>query len=460
MTKPRYPQGCPAGSQACGDASSSLFAGDSDNAWIVNFHNGNANIYNRDNDNAFVRAVRGPVRAASECQGAVSFAGLYRAWQAARRHKRPSRNQLAFEADWADNLLALEARITAGTWSPAPSTCFIASRNKAREIHAPDFGDRVVHHWLVPQLERIFEPGFIHDSYSNRPGKGTHAAVTRLQRFVRQVHSGQRGGWYLQLDVANFFNAIHRPTLWRILKRRMAAHGLPDATQRVAHALLRRSPTAQGVHYRATRQERALVPPHKRLHNAGRGRGLPIGNLSSQFFANVYLDRLDQFVKHQLCAKRYIRYVDDFVLAHHDRAQLEQWQHAIERFLHTELRLRLKPEVKLQPLSTGIDFLGYIVHPTHTRVRRRVISHAREALHRIERDHLRGNRLLLTPEQLRRAVSTWHSYRAHFRHANARALVDGFHRHHPWLHAITARRRLDYQLEGRRIAIPVSEHRP
>src|SRR5690606_11286739 len=140
-----------------------------------------------------------------------------------------------FDAEWIEGLLQLQREIHAGTWSPRPSTCFIATRPKAREIHAPDFADRVVHHWLVPQLEAIYEPDFIHDSYANRVGRGSHAAVRRLQHFVRQVHSGQPGGWFLQLDIHNFFNSIHRPTLWAMLKARMQRRGVPLLVQRVAH---------------------------------------------------------------------------------------------------------------------------------------------------------------------------------------------------------------------------------
>jgi RNA-directed DNA polymerase len=339
--------------------------------------------------------------------------------------------------------------LEAGAWRPRPTTCFIATRPKAREIHAPDFSDRVVHHWLVPQLERVYEPGFIHDSYANRRGKGSHAAVRRLQAFVRQVHSGQGGGWYLQLDVHNFFNLIHRPTLWAMLKRRLARAGLPEACLRVTHALLQNAPTRQGVVYRASAEERAAVPAHKRLENAPPGCGLPIGNLSSQFFANVYLDRLDQFVKHTLKAPRYLRYVDDFVLVHHDRAQLEAWQQAIAAFLARELRLSLKPDIRLRPLPVGIDFLGYVVYPTHSRIRRRVVSHARDALSTWARKHVRGTEARVQPQDVRDLQATWASYQGHFRHGASGALTRDFDRRYPWLQSLVEpKRRFDRALEG------------
>jgi len=416
MTMPRnLEMSCPAGSQVPRAASSP-----GDYAWNVNFNNGNVN-WNNQNNTAFVRAVRGP--RASEYRGAarmVRLRELYDALRNARRKKVPSENQMAFESNWIDGLLRIQERLNRGTWSPSPTTCFVAKRPKAREIHAPAFADRVVHHWLVPILDALFEPRFIFDSYANRPGKGTHAAVRRLRDFARQVSSGQGGGWYLQLDIKNFFVSIHRPTLWRILKHRMVAAGAPLVVQRTTHALLRQSAQHQGVIHRSTAAERAQVPQHKRLENASAYCGVPIGNLSSQFFANVLLDKLDQFVKHELCAKRYLRYVDDFVLVHRDRAQLEAWQHQIEDFLRRELRLELKADIKLRPLSSGIDFFGYVVYPTHTRVRRRVVRHAFAAA--------RATAAPRTREQREHRRSVLASYLGHFAHANAHQLSNSLKR--------------------------------
>jgi hypothetical protein len=449
MTTPCYPFGCVAGSQVRGDAGSSR------SFFYVNMNNGNVN-----NNNANNQLRARPVRRASpasECQDEVTMRALYDAMRAARRKKAPSQNQLAFELSWMERLLDIQRRLNAGTWSPAPTTCFIATRPKAREIHAPDFGDRVVHHWLVPKLEAIYEPGFIHDTYANRKGKGTHAAVRRLQQFVRQVASGQGGGWYLQLDVHNFFNSIHRPTLYRMLKARLTRAGLGMVPMRAVHALLRYPVDRQGVIYRATAAQRAQVPAHKRLENAAAGCGLPIGNLSSQFFANVYLDALDQFVKHQLKAKRYLRYVDDFVLVHRDRAVLEGWLAQIERFLADLLRLRLKADIRLRPLSAGADFLGYVIYPTHTRVRARVLRHVRETVGAWQREHASGNGFRGTPEDFQQLDAIWASYQGHFAHANSWRLQQRFLRRRPWLAALTnPRRRFDHRLSGRRLTVRVS----
>jgi RNA-directed DNA polymerase len=443
MTGPHYLSSCAGESQDRGDASPSAYA------WAVNFNNGNANNYHRDND-CRVRAVRGSSR---EFQG-VELSALHAAWQQARRGKVPSHDQLAFETCWADRLLELQAQLNEGTWQPLPSTCFVATRPKAREIHAPAFADRVVHHWLVPQLEAVFEPGFIHDSYANRTGKGSHAAVRRLGDFVRQVYSGQGGGWFLQLDIANFFNRISRPTLWAILKPRLQRAGVSHAAQSVTHALLRRSAIDIGVQQRCTAAELAQVPPHKQLRNAPRGCGIAIGNLSSQFFANVYLDRLDQFAKHTLRARRYLRYVDDFVLLHRDRDQLLEWRGQIEQFLRAELRLELKAEQHLAPLHQGIDFLGYIVHPTHTTVRRRVLGHCRSALAGWETMHVRDGRIHATPQDLQQLRAIAASYAGHFAHADHHRLTHALAVRFPWLATATRPRRHRFEAMAKPLKIP------
>jgi RNA-directed DNA polymerase len=386
--------------------------------------------------------------------GAISLRSLYAAWREARRGKKPSNDKLRFETFWIDNLIKLQGQLERGAWQPSPPTCFVAKLPKAREIHAPDFADRVVHHWLVPQLEQIYEPIFIHDSYSNRVGKGSHAAVDRLRGFVRQVANGQGGGWYLQLDIHNFFNSIHRPTLYALLKDRMTRHGLPWQVRRAVHALLRTSPLDAGVKMACSARERARIPAHKQLANAAPGCGIAIGNLSSQFFANVYLNELDQFVKHELRAQRYLRYVDDFVLVHHSREQLLAWRNQIERFLADRLRLALKADQKVKPLSSGVDFLGYIIRPTHSLVRRRVIQHARQKLCAWRRDHVRrGGTLRGTPADFRQIQSIWTSYVGHFSHASSGRLHQAFHSEFPWLRSAACRRKFSYQLEGRPICV-------
>ncbi|MHB1057286.1 MAG: reverse transcriptase domain-containing protein [Rhodanobacter sp.] len=447
MTTPRYPlQACAAGSQVRGDAA----PWSSGSAFNVNLHNGNVNNNHR-NNSGFGLACR----RAREFQGAegVQLRPLYDAYMAARRGKKPSYDKLAFDAHFIDGLLDLQAELDAGSWSPGPTTTFVATRPKAREIHAPPFRDRVVHHLVVPPLEAIYERRFYAHSYANRKGKGSHAAVRYAQACVRQVHSGQGGGYYLQLDIANFFISIRRDKLWAMVKPVLLRAGLPPPIIAVTHALLRGNPLRAGVRERATLAQLALVPPHKRLCHARPRCGLPVGNLSSQFFSNIYLDALDQFVKHRLKAKRYLRYVDDFVLFHHDREQLIRWQQEIEAFLASELDLQLKADVKLRPLSAGLDFLGYVIFPTHMLARRRVVAHLRQALADWESAHVRGGCLRGTPADFDRIRTVLASYTGHLKHAATHRLCRRLERRFPWIATAAQPRRFSHRLQGRHVSI-------
>ena len=369
----------------------------------------------------------------------LRFVALYAAWRLARRGKRPSANHLAFASRWLDALQILHQQLRAGTWLPRRTVSFVVSHPKTREIHAPDFADRVVHHWLVPQLEALYEPIFIHDSFANRAGKGSHAAVNRLQAFMRQ-RNGR--GYYLQLDIHNFFNSIHRATLYGFLKHRIAkntatpianlphpharpttakglnrSHGL--ALQSLCHKLLAQPAPELCVNPAAA----AMVPPHKRLRNAPVGYGLPIGNLTSQFFANVYLNALDQFVKHTLKVRHYVRYVDDFVLLADTPEQLCQWHQQITQFLHTRLRLRLKDGHRLASLQHGVDFLGYVIYPQHRLVRRRVVAHCKTKLQNWAQRHCRvtkrGYKISASAPNLAQLQAMLASYWGHFSHAHS-----------------------------------------
>jgi hypothetical protein len=166
----------------------------------------------------------------------VTLQALYAAWREARRKKKPSNDQVGFETFWIDNLQQLLERVIAGTWQPDPPTCFVAKQPKAREIHAPTFSDRVIHHWLVPQLEWIYEPTFIFDSFSNRRGKGTHAAIDRLQAFVRQVHSGQSKG---ENHADRLPEVLDVPLRMRMGVQELAAHRAEDAREAQGTAVIK-----------------------------------------------------------------------------------------------------------------------------------------------------------------------------------------------------------------------------
>ena len=377
------------------------------------------------------------------------FVALYRAWQACRRGKRGTRKAQRYGIRLLDHLVDTSAALQTHAWHPSPATRFVTLHPKPREILAADFADRVVHHLLVPWLERLYEPVFIADSFANRKGRGTHAAVLRLQAFARSLQAGSAGcakGYYLQLDIANFFNSIQRRTLFGLLQARVQRdmrrpagtprHCPPDEAAHMlwlARVLLTGNP-AHTARYQGHLRDLQRVPAHKQLIHAAPETGLPIGNLTSQFFANVYLNELDQFIKHQLKARHYVRYVDDFVLLHDSPAQLQAWRSAIEGFLHQRLGLALRDAGRLAPIANGMDFLGYIVRPHYLLVRRRVLGHLHSKLVYTRRQWQRPDgSLRCTPQQADQLHAMLASYWGHLQHAHSRNARAQVLARHPWL---------------------------
>jgi retron-type reverse transcriptase len=307
-----------------------------------------------------------------------SFENLHRQYLNCRRNKRNTQNALRFEIEQEKNLLDLQAALQDRTYRPARSVCFFVQKPKLREIFAADFADRVVHHVLIDYLEKIWEPIFIHDSYACRKGKGVHAGVDRLARGLRQITAnGRRPAWYLQLDIHNYFMSIDKAILMELLVPKI---GDDDALW-LTRVLVFHDCTDHFV-IKGDPGLLARMPPHKTLFHAPKGKGLPIGNLNSQFFANVYLNVLDQFVKHDLKCRHYLRYCDDFVLLSEDPDQLRDWRERIRHVLGERLALELNPHrERLRPVADGVDWLGYIVRGDYRLVRRRVVGALKDKLH-------------------------------------------------------------------------------
>jgi retron-type reverse transcriptase len=384
-----------------------------------------------------------------------SSAELHSAYLDCRRRKRRTPSALRFELNLAANLLGLEEDLNTGTYQPSRSACFVTTRPKPREIFAADFRDRVVHHLLVRQLEPYWERVFIHDSYACRKGRGTHAGVERLESFVRSAtRGGRRRAWFLQLDVDNFFMSIDRQRLFELLDRGMRRQfGVPDGKlplfcrdyqryldlRRLAETTIFHNPTGHFAR-RSPREAWRRVPDRKSLFGCSPGHGLPIGNLPSQFLANVYLNPLDQFVKHTLKAHHYLRYVDDVVLVHEEPGVLRDWLAEIERFLADHLGLALNPRAtRLKPVSCGINFLGYVVHPTHRLVRRRVAGSFAYRLEALRERLVSARDGVVTfryhPGLLERLLATVNSYLAHFAKASGRTCLSKLLARHAWLNA-------------------------
>jgi len=294
---------------------------------------------------------------------------LFAAYFECRRNKRNTPGALAFERHFERELFLLAEELHSGQWRPSPALAFIVRRPVQREVFAAAFRDRVVHHWLIGHLNPHFEALFIPDCYACRVGKGTHYGIRRVQSFIRP------DSFVLKLDIRGFFMHIPREALAAQLAD-FARERLDAETFARVHpvaCILARSDAATGCRIRGRRSDWDGLPPDKSLFTSPDGCGLPIGNLTSQIFANFYLHPLDLFVRDVLGFERYGRYVDDFVLVEEDRRRLKAAVPAIRTFLHEELGLQLHPKkLYLQHISKGLPFLGAVVWPHHTTPGRRL----------------------------------------------------------------------------------------
>ncbi len=348
-----------------------------------------------------------------------TFKELYGAYLRCRKRKRNTINALAFEVDLIENICNLETLLNAKTYTPKRSVCFVTSSPKLREVFAADFSDRVVHHLVVPLLEQIFEPLFVYDSYSARKGKGIHHALKRVEKFSKS------STYYLQLDIKNFFYSIDKRLLFQLLNRTIIKRydqkvKDTDITKGemlwLVHKIIFHDVTRETIIKDKKTLER--MPPHKTLFKISKEKGLPIGNLTSQFFANVYLNDFDNFCKRILKCKKYIRYVDDFVIFGDKKEDLLQKKVIIEKYLDEKLKLSLRDRFVLKQMNDGVDFLGYIIRPHYTLVRQRVIkNYKRKKARYLDRyEELRGKMPL---EEIKWFLATKASFKGHIKHANS-----------------------------------------
>lgn len=307
-----------------------------------------------------------------------TFLELVEAYFDCRRHKRNTTSAKAFEADAESNLYTLYIDLKERTYRLGPSICFIVTHPKIREVWAADFRDRIVHHLLYNRISKRYQVSFIADSSACIVGRGTGYAAERLEDKIRSItQSWSVPAFYLKLDFSNFFVSINKDILWE----RLAAKIHEPFFLWLAEVILFHDPRPDAI-LRSSPDMMAKVPTHKQLMNQPANIGLPIGNLSSQFFANVLLNPLDQHVKHVIRCKHYARYVDDFILLHPSSAWLIAAKADIENFLPT-LGVKLNPKKTiLQPVHRGVDFVGQVIKPGHRTTRRRTY---RVALARVAR---------------------------------------------------------------------------
>lgn len=364
-----------------------------------------------------------------------SFENLLRIYHICRRNKRNTINQLKFEVDVEKNLLNLSRELSKRRYKPSRSVCFIVKDPKLREVFAAHFRDRIIHHLLYEQYEKIWEPKFIYDSYSCRKNKGTHLAVKRLQKFMMKVTENRRANaYYLALDISGFFMNISKEILYNLVAGKLKDEFLLWLTREVIF-----HDCCQNYIFKDDPALWNTIPAHKTLFGRQNKTGLPIGNLTSQFYANLYMNEFDQFAKHSLKCRFYMRYVDDVLILHQSRSRLQECLIEADKFLENRLQLSLNMnKCRIVPVKGGIDFLGYMTRPQYTLVRNRVVNNLKSKLDQFEKDLIKplGQMTMIINDEsiVNKLRDTLNSYLGHFKHANSHKLKKHLFENYQFLH--------------------------
>lgn len=322
---------------------------------------------------------------------------LYTAYYDARRHKRNKPYQLRFEERLEENLESLCDALYTRTYQPLPSSCFIITDPKKREVFAAEFRDRVVHHLYYNYTYRMFERTFILDSYSCLAGRGTHFGIRRLERHIRQESLNySRPCYVMKMDIRGYFMSINREKLLRICLDsldRMSGHRVSrhrgerwgdvvdmDFVRWLTAEIVLLNPL-EGCKVVGAPSEWDGLPYNKSLYHSKAGCGLPIGNLTSQLFSNVYLNVFDQFMKRRLHCRHYGRYVDDFYVVGADRDWLLSLVPGIRGFLREELGLEFHDgKLRVNSVWHGAEFLGAWLKPHRVYASRSTVGRMRRKL--------------------------------------------------------------------------------
>ncbi len=326
----------------------------------------------------------------------VEFENLLLAARKAQKGKRFRDNVLDFNYNLESELLTLQHELKTQTYQPGAYRTFRIKEPKTRMISAAPYRDRVVHHALCNIIVPIFERTFINDSYANRVGFGTHKALRRFTQFARSSR------YVLQCDISKYFPTIDHAILKQFLRRKLKCR---DTLWLIDTIIDNSNEQLPLIEY---------FPGDDLLTPLSRRKGLPIGNLTSQFFANIYLNNFDHFVKEQLKVTKYLRYVDDFALFADEREFLAEARKSIESYL-AKLRLRIHP-IKSQLFATkhGANFVGFRIFPDRIRVRSANLRRGRRRLGRLQTHYAQGK---IDKQKVDQSLQSW---QAHLDHADTK----------------------------------------
>lgn len=340
---------------------------------------------------------------------------LYKAYKDCIKNKKNTANALKFELHREKNIFLLLSELKSKKYKISRHICFIVKDPSPREIFAGDFRDRVVHHLLCNEIRILFDNDFIESSYANRKGKGTHKAIRELRFYLARGGKYGQKLYFLKMDIKGFFRNINKSTLWQIIENKILRSTRKEDWKNdilwLTRKIIFHDPTSNYV-FKGREETKKLIKKEKSLLLGDNSKGLPIGNLTSQFFANIYLNELDHFIINSMGFKKYIRYVDDFIILNEDKDNLIKAITEVDLFLINNLKLCLcKEKTILQPIERGVDFLGYFIKPTHTLVRQKVVKRFKNKLFK-----LRNNEDGLFSVK---DIPMIKSYLGHFSHANS-----------------------------------------
>ena len=311
---------------------------------------------------------------------------LFKSYYDARRNKRKTTSQLRFELNLEDNIVGLYHELCSRRYVVGTSICFIINDSVQREVFAADFRDRVVHHFLYNRLSPFFEKKFIHDSYSCRKGKGTLFGIKRLQHHMRSCsRNGQEKCYVLKLDLKGYFMNVDRMRLYDMIEASLPT----DFSQRdfvlwLTKEVVMNEPIIN-CRMKGNYSDWDGLPQEKSLFYAAEEKGMPIGNLTSQFFSNIYLNQFDHWMKRSMKCSHYGRYVDDFYIVHKSKEYLLSLLPQITVFLKSKLGVTVHPEkIYLQECSKGVRFLGAVVTPNSVFPAKRITSKMKNTFVQIE----------------------------------------------------------------------------
>ena len=348
----------------------------------------------------------------------IPLVDLFKAYYSCRKNKRSTINALAFELNLEEELIQLKEELESGRYTISNSIAFVVDKPVKREIFAANFRDRVVHHFLIQKMNAVFEKHFIYDSYACRKAKGTHFGIGRVDGFIRKCSKNYTQDCYvLKLDIKGFFMHINKTILYTKIETLFTSKYKGADKQlylNLCKIILFNEPVNNAI-IKGNLNNWDNLPKDKSLFAAKPGYGLPIGNLTSQVFANVYMSSLDHFVKHELGIRYYGRYVDDFVLVHTNKAYLKSLIPIISKFLKTELHLKLHPKkIYLQHYSKGVSYIGGFIKPNRIYVSKRTKGNFYEAIHK--QNKLIENATNLSKAEKLLFLSSMNSYLGILRH--------------------------------------------